>query len=812
MTTQRLFDRRSAPVAIISGLAAAPFPTHAVQAATGVLAATGTLRLAVFAGSPISFVEDPRTGEQRGRGHTRRMPSEPTVASPASLARGPTWLVSLRAASSLAIVCLAVLVAVGTLGVGTLGREHLARGVVAALLAAIIGGTWVATALRAPAAVTAPASSVVVIYAALAADLAARGHSLAQIWFGLSLCVVLMGVLLLLAGWMRIADAVKFLPSPVTAGFVTGIGLLVIWAQVPPLLGLEGRLSSHAGSAIGELVKPGALATGAAAAFAAWWWPRRNWPGPGALVALVVGTSVHHLLNASGPGTSLGPVLGALDIQAAAVASAVSVWQGAEASQLLATFQRVLPYAAFLVLQAVMNAAVNASTAASAMGVSPVPLDRLLRAEGLANMACGFVGAMPVTSSAPLTAAAAEQRADHRTIVLAFVLLLVALLLAGRLLSQVPIAALAGILVISGYALVDKWALGLAGRVWRGGWRAESQAVMNLALVAAVAAAFFGGGVPVALLVGAVLAMVLLAVNLSRTTTFTMVEGPALVSTRSWPPAQAAQLLTLRHEVALVRPRGGLFFGTADQLARRLAELPADVRYCIVDLARTTTIDATACQMLTAGARRLQARGIEVLLAGVSSASARARELAAQGLDVPRGAGGWFEDADHAIEWIEGRQLGGALDDARESSNALERSPLAAGLVPASLALLRERLHAVSMAPGTLFRKDEPADSMYVVLSGGVEIRVTNPETGRTTRLAAFGPGSIFGEISLLSTGRRSADAICVEASELLELRREDFGALAAVDAALHAQLLRNLGVHLANRLVVATGTLKAQQ
>ena len=205
---------------------------------------------------------------------------EPSVASPSLPVRGASGLSALRAASSLAIICLAVLVAVGTLGVGALGREHLARGVVAALLAAIVGGIWVAATLRAPAAITSPASSVVVIYAALAADLAARGHSFAQIWVGLSLCVVLMGVLLVFAAWMRIADAVKFLPSPVTAGFVTGIGLLIIWAQVPSLLGLEGRLASHGSGTLTELVKPGALATGAAAAFAAWWWPRRKWPGP----------------------------------------------------------------------------------------------------------------------------------------------------------------------------------------------------------------------------------------------------------------------------------------------------------------------------------------------------------------------------------------------------------------------------------------------------------------------------------------------------------------------------------------------------
>ena len=736
---------------------------------------------------------------------------DPTVTSPATSASVSTGIAAIRAAASLAIVSLAVLVAVGTLGAGALGREHLARGVVAALVAGILGGTWVALALRAPAAITAPASSVVVIYAALAADLAARGHDFAQVWFALSLCVVLTGVMLVFAAWMRIADAVKFLPSPVTAGFVTGIGLLVIWAQVPPLLGLESRLSTQASGALAALFRPGALATGVAAAFVAWWWPRRKWPGPGALAALIAGTSVHHLLDAAGLAASVGPMLGPLDIPAAAAESALAAWQGARPAPLLATVQHVLPYAAFLVLQAVMNAAVNASTAAMAMGVQPTPLDRLLRAEGFANIVCGAVGAMPVTSSAPLTVPAVRLRASHRTVVLAFLFLLAALLLAGRLLSQVPIAALAGILVISGYSLVDKWALGLAARVWRGGWRRESQALMNLALVAAVAAAFFAGGVPVALLVGAVLAMLLLAVNLSRTTTFTVVEGPALASTRSWAPAQAERLATLRHQLVVVRPRGGLFFGTADQLERRLAELPGAVRYCIVDLSHTTTIDATACQMLAAGARRLQVRGVGLLLAGVPPSSARAADLVAQGLVTPGGTASWFEDTDHAVESVEAAQLGPAGPETADG-DALQRSPLAAGLCPDWLLLLRDRLQLVRMAPGVLFRKDDSADSLYVVLSGRVEICVTNAETGRRTRLAAFGPGSAFGEISLLSTGRRSADALCVEETALLELRRDVFDGLGTAHPGLHAHLLRNLGVHLANRLVVATATLKAQQ
>jgi SulP family sulfate permease len=111
-----------------------------------------------------------------------------------------------------------------------------------------------------------------------------------------------------------------------------------------------------------------------------------------------------------------------------------------------------------------------------------------------------------------------------------------------------------------------------------------------------------------------------------------------------------------------------------------------------------------------------------------------------------------------------------------------------------------------------LFASGETARSMFLVERGRVEISVHNAHASKTTRLASFGRGSIFGEISLLSTGVRSADAWCVETSQLLELTREALDTLEQQDPRLHAQILRNLGVHLANRLVIATAIIEAQQ
>ena len=100
---------------------------------------------------------------------------------------------------------------------------------------------WLA---RAPAEIAAPSPSTTVIYAALGADLVGRSTgatSMWEIWAAMSFAVVLMGILLLLAGSLRLAGFIKFMPSPVSAGFVTGIGLLVIWSQLGPILGVQLR-------------------------------------------------------------------------------------------------------------------------------------------------------------------------------------------------------------------------------------------------------------------------------------------------------------------------------------------------------------------------------------------------------------------------------------------------------------------------------------------------------------------------------------------------------------------------------------------
>ncbi|HYH41874.1 MAG TPA: cyclic nucleotide-binding domain-containing protein [Burkholderiales bacterium] len=365
---------------------------------------------------------------------------------------------------------------------------------------------------------------------------------------------------------------------------------------------------------------------------------------------------------------------------------------------------------------------------------------------------------------------------------------------------------------MGGIGLMDRWARGLAAGVWQGRGK-DSHILWNLAIFGSVAATFFFGSVPLAMLVGTVLAMVLLAVNLSAATTFGAQDEASPGSRRVWPAEQALWLSGVRAGIAVFRPRGSLFFGTADQLSVRFAALESNVKYCVLDLSRITALDATACQILAAGAKKLAAAGVTTVLAGLNPARPREQALIALGLTHPSPETHWFDELDRALEWVEARLLRErwpevALDNPVDLSN----TPLTKGLSPAELDELRACFARVEVEAGPLFRRGDDGASMYVIDKGLVEIRTGEDGTGKSTRLAAFGPGSIFGEIAMLTTDGRTADAVCVQPTGLYEFKREALMDLEIRSPMLYARIMANLNVHLANRLIIATAIVQAQQ
>ncbi len=73
-----------------------------------------------------------------------------------------------------------------------------------------------------------------------------------------------------------------------------------------------------------------------------------------------------------------------------------------------------------------------------------------------------------------------------------------------------------------------------------------------------------------------------------------------------------------------------------------------------------------------------------------------------------------------------------------------------------------------------IFHRDDPGQVLYVIREGRVRIRLTSVE-GQEVALAVFGPGDSFGEMAILDSQPRSADAIAIDKVEVFTLQRPDF-------------------------------------
>jgi CRP-like cAMP-binding protein len=118
---------------------------------------------------------------------------------------------------------------------------------------------------------------------------------------------------------------------------------------------------------------------------------------------------------------------------------------------------------------------------------------------------------------------------------------------------------------------------------------------------------------------------------------------------------------------------------------------------------------------------------------------------------------------------------GAAADPRLTPDDLFRRHPLLGALEADDKRELLRRAQTRNIRAGqTLFRKDDAGDGLYGVMSGRIVITVESA-TGKELILNTFGPGTFFGEITLLDGKGRTGTAVAREASQLLFLARAVF-------------------------------------
>ncbi|MGH7286683.1 MAG: SulP family inorganic anion transporter, partial [Myxococcota bacterium] len=403
-------------------------------------------------------------------------------------------------------------------------------------------------------------------------------------------------------GVARLGTVIQFVPYPVTVGFTSGIALIIASGQLRDLLGLDlssvpVRFLDQLAAYVAQLgsLKPATLTIGLLAIVTTVLWPRVTPRVPGSLMAIVLATALVHGLGL--PVETIGDRFG--EVHAALPRPALPAFSWSLVPVLF-------PDALAIALLGAIESLLSAVVADGMAGTRHRPNAELV-AQGVANLASPLFGGIPATGA--LARTATNVRSGGRTpiagIVHAATLLVIATFLGG-LASLIPLAALAGILLVVAWNM-SEW------RVFAGLFRSPRSDVIVLLVT-------FGLTVLVDLTVAIQTGMVLAAFLFMRRMAVISDAGPMRRSLREEDEADdpdATARLDVPSGVEVFEVYGALFFGAASKFKDAVRRVERPPRVLILRMRHVLAIDATGLRALEDLFDKARRDGTTLVLSGV---------------------------------------------------------------------------------------------------------------------------------------------------------------------------------------------------
>jgi SulP family sulfate permease len=519
--------------------------------------------------------------------------------------------------------------------------------IAAGILAALLGGT--ATQ------VTGPTGPMTVVSASVVAIAIERTGAVETGLGIILLTFFLAGAFQVLFGLIGIARYVRYFPYPVISGFMSGVGLIIVFLQIWPFLGSSSpKTIIEVFTRIGEPLANlnwAAIGLGALTVAIFYLFPRITKAIPSTLVALVVGTLTSVLIGAN------VPVIG--DIPSGLPPLNIGTLFTVDSSDYLI----VLEFALILAMLGSIDSLLT-SVIADNITKTKHNSNRELIGQGIGNMAAALIGGIPGAGATKGTVVNIQAGGQTRLSgMLHGVLLLIVLLGAGRYAALVPLSVLAGILIPIGLAIVDYKGIRHLRHV---------PLADGVVLIAVLLVTLFGSLIQ-AVGVGIVLASVLymkqssdLADARTSVNPITTIDGDRL-------SAEGVEEQILEEGVFVKNLYGPMFFGFTARFQELITELSGNLKALIIRMDRVPYIDQSGLYAIEEAVLDLERDGAIVVLAGVDS----------QPLDMMRRIDivpdlipeeYIFDTCDEALDWVRAQINGKSEDQIRNLSPILDHA------------------------------------------------------------------------------------------------------------------------------------------
>ncbi|MBL0125417.1 MAG: SLC26A/SulP transporter family protein [Betaproteobacteria bacterium] len=701
------------------------------------------------------------------------------------------------------MVALPAAIAFGVTVYAAIGPSYAAYGALAGIIGATVIGLVASSLGGTDRLISAPCAPAAAVLSAFAIELVRQGDAPGLIILMLILVGVLAGLIQMLLGLVGIGGLIKYIPYPVVSGYLTGVGLIIIGSQIPKFAGVTD------GSAWWQtLISPAiwdwrAVVIGTATVTVAIGARRVTQRVPGTILGIVAGVLAYCGLALYDPalrelaGNSL--VIGPLSASGEGYFSSLgSRWM---------EIGQMNPAHVFRALGSALTLAVLLSIDTLK---TCVVLDQLTRsrhdsnreliAQGVANVAANALGGISGAGTMGATLVGLNSGACSRaTGVLEGLFALIAALILASFIAWIPVATLAGILVVIGVRMIDREPLRFL----------KSRAmVLDFGVVIAVVAVALTIGLIAASAVGVAMAIILFVrEQISGIVVRHKMELKQTSSSWHRPEAELAILEQKGDQAVIFELQGNLFFGNTHQLYTDLEHEIGNRGYVIIDMKRVQSIDVTAAHLFNQIRDTIRERGAKLVLSGIRENHPTGRNLH----EFLGKAGLWhpqsktvriFPELDAAIAWVEDRLLGEIeyAPDA-ETPMRLQEMELFANYKDETLQDLEASMKICRYQAGeTIYARGTIGDELYWVRRGTVR-QVASLDAGKKKPVASFGRGDFFGGLAFLDNQPRPNDAIALTPTEVYVLSREQFNQIALGHKKLAFNLVHAMARTLAMRL-----------
>jgi sulfate permease, SulP family len=422
---------------------------------------------------------------------------------------------------------------------------------------------------------------------------------------GLIIATFIAGIILIIMGFAKLGAAIKFVPYPLITGFTSGIALIIFSSQIRDFFGLQmgavpvdfmDKWVKYAENI--KSVNGWAFLVAAITVFIIILWPRLTRKIPGSLIAILVTTIAVQLLHL--PVETIGSRFGKIP----------------------STFPiPVLPHLNFSIIKSLIQPAFTiALLGAIESLLSAVVADGMiggnhrsnmeLLAQGTANIFSSLFGGIPATGAIARTATNVKNggRSPIAGIIHALVLLLI-MIFVGKWVSFIPMATLAGILVIVAYNM-SEWENFISVAK---GPRSDMAVLLTTFLLTVLV------DLTVAIEIGMLLAAFLFIRKMVR------FSNVAILTNLSEDEGNGGDNETLRNhsipkQVEIFEIKGPLFFGAAYKFKDAIKYIEKAPKVLIIRMRHVPIIDATGIRTIREVFKESMRRGTTLILSEVHSA------------------------------------------------------------------------------------------------------------------------------------------------------------------------------------------------